>query len=298
MRTRPPARTLAWALVSMSRPDQLALIGLVYAMGSAIALAHGVTLDRSVAAAGLLALLFVSASVHYANEYADYFADYLTVRTPFSGGSGALQRTGFPRELALRGAAAAFLLGTGVALVCLIHGYPVAALVVLLVIAVFGWAYSVGPALARRGLGELDNAALGGIALPAYGFAVQAGTVTPAVVLICVPFSALVFVNLLDTTWVDREADGAVGKRTLATRLPATWLRALYILGIAVWLGALLVLRERLLPTPVVYASVVAAPLLVWGALWYTRRRSPFPTVAAMVLTALAQTAAWLWVAR
>jgi 1,4-dihydroxy-2-naphthoate octaprenyltransferase len=291
------ARSVAWALAGMSRPDQLGLIALVYAMGSAIALARGATLDLTNAGAGLVAVLLVSASVHYANEYADYFADYLAERTPFSGGSGALQRTGLPRRLALYGAIATFLVGAGVAVGCLLHGYPIAALVVLLVIAVFGWAYSVGPALAWRGLGELDNALLGGIALPAYGFAVQAGSVTPAVVLVCVPFFALVFVNLLDTTWVDREADGAVGKNTLATRLAPSRLRVLYLLGVAVWLVSLLALRGSLLPDAVVLASLLVAPLVVWGALWYTRRRTPFPTVAAMVLTAVAQTAAWLWVA-
>jgi len=281
----------------MSRPDQLALIALVYVMGTAIALARGVAFDPTEAIAGLLALLPVAASVHYANEYADYFADYLAVRTPFSGGSGALQRTGLPREIALRAAVGTALAGIGFALVCLVHGYPPPALYLLLGIAVFGWAYSVGPALAWRGLGELDNAALGGIALPAYGFAVQAGTVTPAVVLVSIPFCALVFVNLLDTTWVDREADGAVGKRTLATRWPAARLRALYLLGVAVWLASVLLLWGRLLPDPVVLANLLAAPLVAWGAWWYTRRRSPFPSVAAMVLAALSGTVAWLWVA-
>ena len=78
----------------MSRPDQLALVTLVYGMGSAIALADGHSVDPTATGVGLLALPLVSASVHHASEYADYFADYLAVRTPFSGGSGALQRTG------------------------------------------------------------------------------------------------------------------------------------------------------------------------------------------------------------
>lgn len=284
-------------LFETSRPDQLALIVLVYAMGSAVALADGASVDPVVAATGLLALLLVSTSVHYTNEYADYFADYLAVRTPFSGGSGALQQTGLPRRLPLQGAVVTLLLGAVVALLGLAGGYPFSALVVLFLIAVFGWAYSVGPALAWRGLGELDNAALGGVALPVYGFAVQTGIVTPRVVLVCVPFFSLVFVNLLDTTWVDREADGAVGKNTLATRLSVARLRALYLLGVGVWLGSLLLFWGWVLPTPVAVASLVATPLVVWGALWYTRERSPFPTVAAMVLTAVAQTAAWLWVA-
>jgi 1,4-dihydroxy-2-naphthoate octaprenyltransferase len=290
-------RTVAWVLFDTSRPDQLALIALVYAMGSAIALADGASIDPIVTGVGLLALLLVSMSVHYVNEYADYFADYLAIRTPFSGGSGALQRTGLPRRLPLQSAVVTGLLGAGVGLLGRSVGYPFSALVVLLLIAAFGWAYSVGPALAWRGLGELDNAALGGIALPVYGFAVQAGTVTPRAVAVSIPFFSLVFVNLLDTTWVDREADGAVGKNTLATRFPASRLRALYLLAVGVWLGSLLVLRGSVLPGAVVLASLLVVPFIIWGALWYTRRRSPFPTVVAMVLTAVAQTAAWLWVA-
>jgi 1,4-dihydroxy-2-naphthoate octaprenyltransferase len=297
VRSSPSVRTVVRALFEMSRPDQLALIGLVYAMGSGIALAGGASADPFIVATGLFALLSVSVSVHYANEYADYFADYLAIRTPFSGGSGALQRTGLPRRLPFWGGVVTFLFGAGTGLLALSYGYPFPALVVLLVIAAFGWAYSVGPALAWRGLGELDNAALGGIALPVYGFAIQAGTVTPRAVAVCIPFFALVFVNLLDTTWADREADAAVGKNTLATRFSPARLRALYLLGVGVWLGSLLVLWGSGLPDPVVAGSLLAAPLLVWGVRWYTRRRSAFPTVAAMVLTAITQTTAWLWVA-
>jgi 1,4-dihydroxy-2-naphthoate octaprenyltransferase len=52
--------------------------------------------------AGALALLSAAMAVHYANEYADAETDALTVRTPSSGGSGALERTDLPRSF-LRG---------------------------------------------------------------------------------------------------------------------------------------------------------------------------------------------------
>lgn len=80
----------------MSRPAQLLLIALVYALGVAIAFAEGVALDVTELVVGLVALLPVAASVHYVNEYADYWSDRLTSRTPFSGGSGALAQTGLP----------------------------------------------------------------------------------------------------------------------------------------------------------------------------------------------------------
>ncbi|NIS35092.1 MAG: prenyltransferase, partial [Actinobacteria bacterium] len=112
--------------------------------------------------------------------------------------------------------------GLALAVGCLLHGFAVPAIGVLVVGAVFGWQYSLPPlALAWRGVGEVDNAALGGLVLPAYGFAVAAGTVTVDALLATVPFATVVFLNLLDTTWPDRAADAAVGKRTLATRWPA-----------------------------------------------------------------------------
>ncbi len=105
-----------------------------------------------------------------------------------------------------------------------------AALAVLVWGAFWGWMYSLRPlVLAWRGWGELDNAMLGGVALPVYAYVVQAGPLDPRVVLIFIPFGMLVFINLLATTWADREADAKVGKFTLATHWPVIHLRLLYL---------------------------------------------------------------------
>jgi 1,4-dihydroxy-2-naphthoate octaprenyltransferase len=283
-------------LVAASRPSQLLLIAGVYALGVKIATASGVTAAVPALAAGLAALLPVAASVHYANEYADYETDALTERTPFSGGSGALPASGVDRHVVLRAAAAALALGAGLALAATLLGVlPLPALALLAGIAVFGWQYSVGPLrLAWRGWGELDNAALGGLALPVYGAAVVGGPLG-RVALASVPFFLVVLLNLFATQWPDREADGAVGKNTLAVQWPRRRLRVAYA-GIAV-LAAVAVgaLQPTIIPRPVALASAVPAPLLVVGALGYTSRRVPWPTVSAMVLLAVAQFAAWCW---
>lgn len=289
---------LAYALVKMSRPSHLGLILLVYSLGVAIAAARGAVLVPLDLGAGAAALLFVSASVHYANEYADHETDRLTERTPFSGGSGALERTGVDRAVALLAAAVTFLAGLALAVGCLLHGFAVPAIGVLLIGGAFGWQYSLPPlALAWHGVGEVDNAALGGLVLPAYGFAVAAGDVTVDALLATLPFATVVFLNLLDTTWPDREADAAVGKDTLATRWPTGRLRALYAVGAAAAVGSLGLLAGWALPPLVAASGLVVVPLLVWGAVRYTRTRSPFPTVAAMVLLAVVQLAAWIVVA-
>lgn len=300
-----PPRAVASALFDMGRPSQLLLIWLVYTLGAVAAAARTGTWPPDAYLAGLAALVPVAASVHYANEYADYWTDLVTERTPFSGGSGALARTGLPRRLPLLAAVPALALGAALATAATLAGWlSLRASALLAAIAVLGWQYSVGPlALSRRGLGELDNALVGGLLLPAYGYAVvgggpsSTGTSRFAVWLAFLPFAAVVFVNLLETQWPDRPADAAAGKRTLAVRWSPARLRVAYAFGATVGLGSLVALAGGAVPVPVAAASAPAAPLLVWGAARYTRVREPFPAVAAMVAMAAGQTLAWAWLA-
>jgi 1,4-dihydroxy-2-naphthoate octaprenyltransferase len=285
-----------YAVVAMSRPPQLLLIAVVYALGTAIAAGRGVPVDAERFVGGLVAVEVVAASVHYANEYADYETDRRTSPTPFSGGSQALLRTGLPRRTALWAGVGSLAASVVVAGWCWLRGHLTGvAVAVLLGIAVFGWQYSVGPlALAWRGLGEIDNAALGGVALPVFGYAVQAGEVPPEAVLATLPLGCVVFVNLLDTTWPDRAADAAVGKATLATRWSPARLRRTYAAGVLAAFGSLAGLSAAgTVPLPIAGASLIAAPLLVVGYRWYTRRRTPLPTVAGMVVLVVAQLLAW-----
>jgi len=295
----PSRRVLLGALWRMSRPAQLALIALVYALGVAMAFGRGATADPRTVGFGLAALLPTAASVHYANEYADVDTDAMTDRTPFSGGSGALVESGLSPRLALRAAVASGV--AGVAL--LVAGAtPMGARVLSPVsaallggILVVGWQYSVGPLrLAWNGLGEATNAALGGAALPLYGFAVVTGHVTVGAALATVPFALVVFVNLLETQWPDRRADAAVGKRTLATRWSAGRLRAVYAAGSLAAAGSVVVLAGRVLPPPVAVGTLAPMVGLVPGASRFTRREEPLPAVVTMVLVALGATVGWV----
>ncbi|ELZ49638.1 1,4-dihydroxy-2-naphthoate octaprenyltransferase [Halorubrum coriense DSM 10284] len=295
-------RRVLVALWRLSRPSQLALIALVYAFGVAMAYGrgHGGATGALRVGFGLAALLPVAASVHYANEYADVETDALTDRTPFSGGSGALVDTGLPRGLALRAGVVAG--GLGLALVAFgVAGDPVlspTAAALLAGILVLGWQYSVGPLrLAWNGLGAPTNALLGGVALPLYGFAVVAGAVTFPAALATLPFGVVVFVNLLETTWPDRRADAAVGKRTLATRWSPRNLRAAYGVGGAVAAVAAVALAGRVLPPVVTGATLLPLIGLVPGYRRFTRRDEPLPAVATMVALAAATTVAWALVA-
>jgi 1,4-dihydroxy-2-naphthoate octaprenyltransferase len=283
--------------VASSRPSQLLLVAGVYLFGVTIAAANETALAPRRVALGAVPLLAVSASIHYATEYADHETDALTDRTPFSGGSGALVETDVPRVFVLRLALGALLAGLLAAAALALAGtLEVRALAVLVGATVVGWQYSLGPLrLAWRGWGELTNAALGGLALPVYGAAVVGGPLG-RVALAVLPFALLVLLNLFATQWPDREADAAVGKQTLAVRWSARRLRRAYAVIAALAGVSLFVLHPAVLPTPVVLASLPVAPLLVWAGYGYTRRAVPWPTVAAMVTLAVLQFGAWTWV--
>jgi 1,4-dihydroxy-2-naphthoate octaprenyltransferase len=195
------------AIVEMARPTHLILISVVYLFGSTIALAAGHAFEQAAALPGLLVLLLISASIHLANEYADYETDLLTTRTLFSGGSGAFSRADLPRGAAL--AAAWVFLISGLVLAALWNQVlGLAAILVLIMGAFLGWMYSLPPLqLAWRGWGEVDNAMAGGVLLPLYGYAIQAMAIEPLSLLASMPFATLVFLNLLATTWPDRSAD-------------------------------------------------------------------------------------------
>ena len=284
--------TVLWR---MARPTHLLLIASVYTLGATMALALGAAYDGQLLFFGLLVLLIVSSSVHYANEYADWETDALTQRTLFSGGSGALPSSAVPRRVALRAGWVGLAVGSILALLGWAAGALNSTALFILAIGTFlGWMYSVEPlALAWKGWGELDNAVVGGMALPLFGFAALAGAVDFPIVAACVPFVALVFLNLLATTWPDREADLAVGKRMLATRWSPVRLRRVYWAVAVLFFLMFPLLVGWSLPPRVAWSSYLVAPLVIIGGLFYTKGRSPLPSVAAMVTMAVVQFAAW-----
>lgn len=279
----------------MSRPSQLLLVALVYTWGALVAAAQLGTLDWRGFLAGLLPLLPVSASIHYANEYADHETDALTRRTPFSGGSGALADYGARPIAALRAAWVALVLGMMAAVVLFLIGdlQPLPLLLLILGL-VGGWMYSLPPlALAWRGWGEMENAFLGGVLLPAFGYAAQGGDLEGRILLLFLPFGLHVFLNLLVTTWADRRADGLVGKSTLATRWSRLRLRLVYFLALLAAYILLWLMRGWLMPLPTLAVTFTLLPLAGFAGWAYTRWHSPFPSVLVMVLFVLLQLAGW-----
>ena len=273
------------AVVAMTRPSQVVLIWLIYAAGVLLGLTReGAAFDLW--AVALVAVLVTGAAVaaHLVNEAEDAATDRLSERTPFSGGSGALEASDLdpsvPRRLGL---------GLAVSVVALSWAawwiVPLPAAVATLVTAglLGAVAYSLPPVAAmRRGWGEPLNAVVGGLLLPLTGVAVAAGAVGTLDVLAFVPFTLVVLASVMATAWVDREPDAAAGKRTMQVRLRPVVLRRIHAAAtigfmataaLAAWLGA----------SPFVLSWFLVLPALAVGLATYTRRRTPLPNVVAMV---------------
>lgn len=279
-----PRTLTTWILLilRMARPVQLGLIAVIYGWG--VLLAPGNLQPDTIVR--LIPLILVSASVHYANEYADYDTDLLTIRTPFSGGSGAMQQLQAPRNSALLAAWLSMIPGAGIALLMTWKGnLPVISLACLLLGGALGWMYSLPPlSLVWRGWGEVTNVFLGSILLPIYGYTTVTGQVSTMIAFVTLPFALLTFLNLLATHWPDRDADRQVGKRTLAASWSEPALRQLYYWVLGLYVITISVLSFVFVEIPWIRFGLLTVPFSLGAGLVYTRQVSPLPSVAVMAL--------------
>lgn len=111
-----------------------------------------------------------------------------------------------------------------------------------------------------------------------------------------IPFTALVFANMLATQWPDRVADAPVGKRTLPVRWSRRRLRTVFLLSSA-GAYASVVLLWAVLPELVIVATFAGLPFSILGTVTFTRWHSGAPAVFAMVVVAVTQLLAWSWLA-
>lgn len=277
------------ALVAMARPSQVALIWVIYLAGVLLGLSRaGGVLQPWVVAVMALLITGAATAAHLVNEAEDAATDRRTTRTPFSGGSGALEASGLdPRVARWLG------LGLATAVVALTWAawllLPLPATTVTLVLAglVGALCYSLPPLAAmRHGWGEPLNAVLGGLLLPLAGVAVVTGRVTIVDALAFLPFVLVVLASVMATAWPDREADGATGKFTMQVRLRPPTLGRLHA-GLTLAFVPLTLLVAAMGAAPYALAGLLVVPALVIGTAGYTKRTSPLPNVAAMVALAV-----------
>lgn len=135
--------------------------------------------------------------------------------------------------------------------------------------------YSMPPfSLERKGLGELDNAILGGFFMKLISYTAQTGMITINSILSLIPIFLAVLVNLLGVHWSDRIADESVGKLTLVVKLVSKTRFLFYFLVFLTYFITIL-LMGRVLPNIVAIAILITLPFGIYCSYKFTKTSSP-----------------------
>lgn len=234
-----PSESPAVRWVGVTRANFLVLPVMLVAIGGAGAWHDGMfSIARLILT--LIGVMLAHVSVNLFNEYSDWRTgiDEHTPRTPFSGGSGTLQK-GALMPVQVRAAAwgslgGAFLIGLWLAWQA---GWPVLALMAAGGIATV-WYTDV---LARYMVGEVASGITLGSLVVLGAYFVQTGTFSTAMIWVSVPPGILTMLLLLLNEFPDAVADKAGGRRHLVIVLghrAASWIYAGLMLGVYVTIGA------------------------------------------------------------
>lgn len=290
----PPPRTTLPGILGVARAPFLPLAVLLALSGG---LAQGTgALDLTRLLLGAIGLAAAHVLVNVLNELADDASglDHETDRTPFSGGSGALQSGLITRQGAWGVAWASGAIALAVAAVALVvyrewRLLPVLAMGAACIVCYTPW-------LLRIGLGEVA-AGLGLGGLPVIGAALlQGGDLQPAVMLVALAATAMTFNLLLYNTVPDAGPDHRAGRRSLVHRVGV---RGVAHIGLAAWAVATLAIGWGIVTgTLPPWAGLAAIPALAFfvpagrWALAGAPLPAPLPVLAANVVHNLATHAA------
>ena len=278
-----------FGLIKMGRPFVLVAGIIAYLVGLSMAYYELKTLDVTKAIVGLIVLTTGTLMGHYADEYADVDTDKLTRRTLYSGGSGVLPSGIVPVNWAVY-SAIFFLLVTLVIVFFSIFNKILPSTIIWIVLpALFGgWIYSMPPfSLERKGLGELDNAILGGFFMTLIGYTAQTGMITINSLLSLIPIFLAVFVNLLGVHWSDRIADESVGKLTLVVKLGNKTRFLFYFLVFLTYFSTVLVMEE-IIPFAVGASILITIPFGIYCSYNFTKTKSPMLSSVFMAVVMFA----------
>jgi len=246
-----------WLLV-IRTPFLLLSCTLVF-LGGALALYTGIINTFNVILA-LIGLLLLHISVNVLNEYYDYKfgTDFLTKKTPFSGGSGVLPAGLInPSKVLLLG-----LISFSIAAVIGIYFlYTVGTLLIPILVlgAIFTLLYT--QFLARCMLGEI-SAGLGLGTLPILGvFIVATGEITLEAVAISIIPGITTFNLLLLNEFPDVEADKVTGRKNLVTQFGYEKCSKIYsILLILLYIYLFILIVLKVAP-PYLFIAYLTLPL-------------------------------------
>lgn len=200
-------------------------------VGSALAARDG-RLDSIAAAACLGFSLLVQIGTNFANDYYDFIrgADTASRVGPRRAVASGLVAPTTMRRAMIAVFAAAFAVGLSL----IAWGGPW--LIVIGAASILcGVAYTGGPwPLAYHGLGDVFVFLFFGLVAVTATYFVQAGEVTPDVVLAAIPIGVLATNILLVNNYRDVETDAAAGKRTVVVRFGRQAARTQFAVSLAV----------------------------------------------------------------
>ena len=252
--------------LTLGRVKFLCYSPLLYGLGAAIATMRGAPFAPGVFVFGQVLVWVTHLMTHYYNEYYDLDTDTLNRQpSPWTGGSRVLPRGELPPASALAAGRVSLALAGGMSL--LMPSRETQLICWLAII--LSWGYSAPPLrLSRRGLGEWTTTVVLNILTPLLGFMLQHGQMiagrTRLLLVVLLPLAIIEYIRMMVMNMPDREADSAVGKRTLIVKIGMPWSVRLYAAGMAGAYGVALVSYiVGMLPGAFFWPFLLSVPLAV-----------------------------------
>lgn len=278
-----------FGIIKMGRPFVLVAGLIAYLVGLSMAYYEINSIDYFKAIIGFIILMTGTLMGHYADEYADIDTDSLTRRTLYSGGSGVLPSGLVPVKWALY--SALFCLSIAMIITGVSIYYEIFSINILLIVVpalIGGWIYSMPPfSLERKGLGEIDNAILGGFFMTLIGYTSQTSIISIKSIVSLIPIFLAVFVNLLGVHWADRIADKSVGKNTLVVKLGYKTKYIFYLMMFLLYIVTIIFIGV-IYPLIVGISILITLPLGIYSSLKFTKTKTPMISSVFMGVVMLA----------
>ena len=280
-------------IMTIVRPNFLILSAILGFLGSAIAWyehqEYGGPFNLGYAFLATAGLIIAHISVNVFNDYFDSRSklDTKTVRTPFSGGSGAIQSGLLTEKQALWVGIATLIIIIPIGVFfTVVTGWLLLPLLAIAIICIILYT----PLILKMGYPEW-SAGLGLGVLPVLGaYFVQTGTYTIGAVLASIPSGILVHNLLLLNEFPDAEYDVTVKRRTLPIFIGKKWAAIFFsVLTIIVYLWIIGTVISRDMPT-FTLLGLLTVPLAfkaIDGAFKYNDRSKLIPAMANNVLVIL-----------
>ena len=279
--------------MTIVRPNFLILSAILGFLGSAIAWyehqEYGGPFNLCYAFLATAGLIVAHISVNVFNDYFDSRSrlDTKTVRTPFSGGSGAIQSGLLTEKQALWVGIVTLIIIIPIGVFfTIVTGWLLLPLLAIAIICIILYT----PLILKMGYPEW-SAGLGLGVLPVLGaYFVQTGTYTIGAVLASIPSGILVHNLLLLNEFPDAEYDVMVKRRTLPIFIGKKWAAIFFsVLTIIVYLWIIGTVISRDMPT-FTLLGLLTFPLAfkaIDGAFKYDDRSKLIPAMANNVLVIL-----------